>query len=303
LTQASGSLIDGGTGDVMLSAGTDATIGQVKTAGAGTIGITAVAGRVDLNDAIEVANGSIGVTAETALALASGASVTATGAGGVSLTVTTGNLTQASGSLIDGGTGNVMLSAGTDATIGQVKTGGDGDLGIFSRSGNIFLEDDLDTADGDISILAQRDISIAATSDITAAGIGDVIIYSFDGSVTQMMGGWIDSGLGQVRIHGGRSVTLRKVRSQNPSPLRIIATAGTTIDDGGDGNRSMLEAGMRNTGSTSSSVPDVPDASLYLEALLALRNNQEAVVNSTYGRNAIAIERIDGGAIILGLQN
>ncbi|MBT9373502.1 hypothetical protein, partial [Rhizobium sp. CSW-27] len=78
-----------------LSAGTDATIGQVKTAGAGTIGITAVAGRIDLNDAIEAANGSVGMTAETALALASNASVTATGTGGVSLTATTGDLTQA----------------------------------------------------------------------------------------------------------------------------------------------------------------------------------------------------------------
>ncbi|WP_185969987.1 hypothetical protein, partial [Rhizobium straminoryzae] len=86
LTQASGSLIDGGTGSVTLSAGTDATIGQVKTGGTGTIGITSVAGRLDLTDAIEAANGSIGVTAQTALALSSGASVTATGAGGVSLT-------------------------------------------------------------------------------------------------------------------------------------------------------------------------------------------------------------------------
>ncbi|WP_210245881.1 hypothetical protein, partial [Rhizobium straminoryzae] len=212
-------------------------------------------------------------------------------------------LTQASGSLIDGGTGSVTLSAGTDATLGQVKTGGAGDLGIFSRTGNIVLEDDLDTADGNINILAQHDISIGAASDITAAGIGDVIIDSLDGSVTQMMGGWIDGGLGRVRIHGARNVTLRKVRSQNPSPLRIIATAGNTIDDGGDGNRSMLETGMRNSGTTSPFVPEVPDSSLYMAALLALRNDQQAVVNWMYGSNAIAVDRIDGGTIVLGLQN
>ncbi|MBT9373504.1 hypothetical protein, partial [Rhizobium sp. CSW-27] len=64
------------------------------------------------------------MTAETALALASNASVTATGTGGVSLTATTGDLTQASGSLIDGGTGDVMLSAGTDAKLGRVTTAG-----------------------------------------------------------------------------------------------------------------------------------------------------------------------------------
>ncbi|MBT9373495.1 hypothetical protein, partial [Rhizobium sp. CSW-27] len=126
LTQASGSLIDGGTGDVMLSAGTDAKLGRVTTAGA--VSVSALGGSVELADALSTSGGSVEVTAETDVVVAATGSVA--GANGVSLTATTGGLTQASGSLIDGGTGDVMLSAGTDATIGQVKTAGAGTIGI-----------------------------------------------------------------------------------------------------------------------------------------------------------------------------
>ncbi|MBT9371385.1 leukotoxin LktA family filamentous adhesin, partial [Rhizobium sp. CSW-27] len=82
LTQASGSLIDGGTGNVTLSAGTDAKLGRVKTAG--TVSVSALAGSVELADALSTSDGSVEVTAEADIVVAATGSVA--GANGVSLT-------------------------------------------------------------------------------------------------------------------------------------------------------------------------------------------------------------------------
>ncbi|WP_210248594.1 hypothetical protein [Rhizobium sp. RU35A] len=304
LTQGALAIINGGTGSVTLSAGTDAVLNRILTAGNGNIDIAARTGRVDLNKEVSTAEGDIGVTADTNLTLADAANVTAAGAGSIRLDATTGQFTQAIGALIDGGTGDVDILAGIDAIVQRVRTAGNGDLGVRSRQGNAYLQNDLDTAEGSIGVLAQHNVFIAATSDITAVGEGDIRIRAVEDNVIQTQGAWIDGGRGQVRVDAGFNVVLRDVRSTYPSRYRIMATAGNYLDDGGNAHRNVLDTEMRNARiDVAALLPVVPDAGLYLRALRVLQESRTGIVNLAESVIADAVERDENGAIILAPGN
>jgi filamentous hemagglutinin family protein len=304
ITQNAAAVVNGGTGSVDLFARDNAILHRIQTAGAGDIGIFTQTGRVDFNDGLSTAEGDITVNAATDLTLAALGNVTAAGAGNVSLDARTGTFTQDKQAVIDGGTGSVDIGANLDAIVQTVRTGGNGAIGIVSRDGNARIDNLLSTAEGAISIDAERNVFIAATSDILAQGAGDITIVTHQDSVIQTQGSWIDSGLGQVRVRGAFNVVLRDVRSSHPSRYRIMATAGNYIDDGGNAHRTLLDRQIlaANT-NVQAPIYSLPDTERYLGALRALQRAGTSLVVASDVSDIETVTLANGGAIVLGAQN
>ncbi|RCK50654.1 hypothetical protein TH25_10225, partial [Thalassospira profundimaris] len=239
ITQADGSTIDGGSDKVTLTAGDSLTLDQVKTTGA-DIAITAQNGSVTAKDFITTSNGNIGITAAQNVTLFNGeADVTSTGSGDVTITATAGDLYQEDGSTIDAGTGNVILKAGNDITLDQVRTN-IANITVTADQGSILANDFIRTKDGSITLLAHKDVTLNnPESDVISEASGSIDITATTGKIVQKDGSEIDGGDGRVSLASAQDMRIATLRTG-------AGTSGTSYD----GVTRMIGISLRSVSGT-----------------------------------------------------
>ncbi|WP_083607911.1 filamentous hemagglutinin N-terminal domain-containing protein, partial [Thalassospira sp. TSL5-1] len=228
ITQANGSTIDGGSDKVTLTAGDSLTLDQVRTSGA-DIAITAKTGSVTAKDFITTSGAKIGITAAQNVAFDNDeADVLSSGSGEIEIIATAGNITQANGSTIDGGSGKVTLTAGSSQTLDQVKTSG-ADIAITAQNGSVTAKDFITTSKANIGIIAAQNVTLFnGEADVTSTGSGDVTITATAGDLYQEDESTIDGGTGKVTLTAGKKVTLDQVQT-TAAAIKITAQAGDVV--------------------------------------------------------------------------
>ncbi|KTR02054.1 hypothetical protein NS365_22595, partial [Aureimonas ureilytica] len=197
------------------------------------------------------------------------------------------------------GTGSIGLDAGREVFVQSVSTGGQGGIGIVSRTADVHVIRSLHTAAGPINVVAGQSVSLDGTAVVRSVS-GDVALTATYQDFVQHAGSLIDSGFGRVRIHAGFDAQIGVVRSSNLSRFRITATAGNHLNDGGNSHRNVLDAQLN------SRLDQLNQASLSRLSILAgfpsplesLKKRNEAVVSIDSA--PITEAKIDAnGAIVL----
>ncbi|OSQ40052.1 hypothetical protein, partial [Thalassospira sp. MCCC 1A01428] len=228
LYQENDSTIDGGTGKVTLTAGKKITLDQVQTTTSAIV-ITAQGGDVVANDFIKTSDATIEITGDNDVSFSNGLSdVTSSGTGAVTIIATKGDITQADGSTIDGGSDKVTLTAGDSLTLDQVKTSG-ADIVITAQNGSVTAKDFITTSNANISITAAQNVTLFnGEADVTSTGSGDVSITASAGDLYQEDESTIDAGTGDVILKAGNDITLDQVRT-NTADITVTADNGSIL--------------------------------------------------------------------------
>ncbi|PKR53039.1 beta strand repeat-containing protein, partial [Thalassospira marina] len=228
LYQENDSTIDGGTGKVTLTAGKKVTLDQVQTT-TSVIKVTAQGGDVVANDFMKTSDAAIEITGDNDVSFTNGLSdVTSSGTGAVTIIATKGDITQANGSTIDGGSDKVTLTAGDSLTLDQVQTTG-AEIAITAQTGSVTAKDFITTSNANIGITAAQNVTLFNDeADVTSTGLGDVTITATAGDLYQEDESTIDGGTGNVTLKAGNDVTLDQLRT-NTADITVTADNGSIL--------------------------------------------------------------------------
>ena len=264
LMMANGSLIDGGTGRVSLTAEQDVTLSQVKTTN-GTdqaIRITSHSGGIRNGSLVadnlidETIGARVTLRSATGIGSNSGLGIDSSVVTRVSsidlLNTTSGDIRvhEKSGLLIHriDQQGPGMIDVHVDGTSTVLATGS----GIKAREGNVLLSADgpasdllvrapISTTGGDITLRAGHDVRIDATGPINSNN-GDVQIIADSGLLKNGIGGQvlmqdgatIRAGTGTVLLQADQDLTVGQIETFNATSnaLRLVSTSGSLVNGG-----------------------------------------------------------------------
>ena len=272
LMMANGSLIDGGTGRVSMTAEQDVTLSQVKTTNGTDLAIRITShsggirnGSLVADNLIDETNGArVTLRSATGIGSNSGLGIDSSVVTRVSsidlLNTTSGDIRvhEKSGLLIHriDQQGPGMIDVHVDGTSTVLATGS----GIKAREGNVLLSADgpasdllvrapISTTGGDITLRAGHDVRIDATGPINSNN-GDVQIIADSGLLKNGIGGQvlmqdgatIRAGTGTVLLQADQNLTVAQIETFNGSAnaLRLVSASGSLVNAGNSAGDNLI---------------------------------------------------------------
>jgi filamentous hemagglutinin family protein len=206
----------------------------------GAVGvITTGGGALQVNKMITTAGGAVLLSSQGNLTLAAEGDVFSAGSGDLFLTSASGAITMQDGAVVDGGTGNVTLSASENVALGELRST-NGEITVTAGSGSsaagaIFDNTVAETA----NIVTAGGVTLSARTGIGAAGAGDI-----DTTVGQLQ--TTNSSSGDIVIRESDSLVVNgtgiRTLGSNGNIRIDVAAGNLTVDSGvsADGSGTVL---------------------------------------------------------------
>ncbi|WP_420421961.1 filamentous hemagglutinin N-terminal domain-containing protein [Simkania sp.] len=238
ITMAVGSEINSNGGDVSVTAN-GGVIADKITAGAGTIGISATAGNVLVNDDVNTTTGNVTITGDTGITVEGDGDVMTT-TGQANLTATTGTITIKNSSQVATQGGPIELKAnGAGGSIllndtSQVNNvGGPVTLESTGAGNLITMASGTEINSGGGSVTATSDGNL--TADKITAAAGDVMLTSNAGDV--LVNDAVTTTTGSISISGNNNISVAPagsvaVTTGLPGTATLTATTGSITLNG-----------------------------------------------------------------------
>ncbi len=222
LLQRRGADIETTDASIVMQAEGKLSLASVSVGGEGKLKADSRQGKIDVNQLIMAENGAITLAARDAVNLDAG--IKTKGAGAVKVISYTNEVTQAVGTVLDGGLGDVQLRAHKDVLVREIKTAGKGDVQLISETANVQFLGPVTTQQGDIAAEADVDINIT-TARLHATGDGDIRLTAVKRNVNQDYNSSLAAGFGKVIIRAGHNANTTYIFTRNPGRFAIQAVS------------------------------------------------------------------------------
>jgi filamentous hemagglutinin family protein len=219
--------IDGATGRVDLTAGTDVAINAPILNMRTGAPLNATAGRdVLVNAQIDGRGGATGgsVSLKAARDVAIANSVI-TNNGGIAVTATTGAATMAPGTALASGNGAIAIVAGGDVTTRGISGGS---LSATSTNGSVSLAGLIDGSTGRVDLAARRDVNINAPVLNTRSGAPLTGSAGGDVNVNAQIDGTGGAAGGAVTLTAGQNLNVNAAIATHDGAIRLSSTNGAS---------------------------------------------------------------------------
>ena len=264
LTMADGTVINAGTGAILLKADGTIQLGELRTTNgtASAVSVTSVQGAITNGLATGLNIVATSTTAQTTLRAATGIgdgsplnvdlsrldALNST-SGNIEIAesnaLTVLNLRQSlAGDILLTADGNITVSNGTGVV---VQTLGSGDITLSAQQAGAILsvQSGVESNGGNVTLTGQDSVTFGVNGDVSSQG-GTISVTATDGVLTMGNGTEFRSGTGDIILEAARDLTLGLLVSSltNGQAVRVVSQTGAILD----ANNTVLNIDANGTG-------------------------------------------------------